>query len=90
MDSLLFDAVAEALKISALLLALPLVVTSLVGLACAVLQGATQIQDPTLTLLPKLLSLTLALLVCGPTVYSLWQSYFEDIFIQVESFKGGR
>ncbi|MGC4088577.1 MAG: flagellar biosynthetic protein FliQ [Polyangiaceae bacterium] len=51
----------------ALLVSLPVVlVAAVVGLLVAALQAATQIQDATIAHLPRLLAVTLALIVVGP------------------------
>lgn len=51
----------------ALVVSLPAVaVAALVGLVVAALQAATQIQDATISHLPRLLAVTLALILVGP------------------------
>jgi len=56
----------EAVKL-ALLLALPLLgIGLIVGLMIAVLQATTQIQEMTLTFVPKIISVLLALLAAAP------------------------
>ncbi len=56
----------QALMLS-LAVALPvLAIAALVGLVMAVLQAATQVQDPTLAHLPRLVAVSVALAVMGP------------------------
>jgi len=56
----------QALMLS-LAIALPvLAIAALVGLIMAVLQAATQVQDPTLAHLPRLVAVSVALAVMGP------------------------
>jgi flagellar biosynthesis protein FliQ len=56
----------QALMLS-LAVALPvLAVAALVGLLVAVLQAATQVQDPTISHLPRLLAVAAALALFGP------------------------
>jgi type III secretion HrpO family protein len=56
----------DALLLS-LAVSLPAVlIAALVGLVVAALQAATQIQDATISHLPRLLAVTLALIVVGP------------------------
>jgi len=51
----------------ALLVSLPVVgVAALVGLVVAAFQAATQLQDPTIAHLPRLVAVALALVVLGP------------------------
>jgi flagellar biosynthetic protein FliQ len=52
---------------TALLLVLPvLAVSAIVGLAVALAQAVTQLQEPTLAFLPKALALAATLLLLGP------------------------
>ncbi len=56
----------DALQL-ALMLAAPLLLTALaVGLIVGVFQAATQINEMTLSFIPKLLAMALALLIAGP------------------------
>lgn len=59
------EVVREALILAAVLCLPVLVVATAVGTAVAVLQAATQIQEQTLTLLPKLLAVGLIVALCG-------------------------
>lgn len=55
------------LLIDALILSSPLLITTLcIGIAVSVLQVITQIQEMSLTFIPKVLGATAALLICGP------------------------
>jgi len=57
---------AEAIKLTLLLSAPLLGVGLLVGLVIAVLQATTQIQEMTLSFVPKIVSVLLALLLSAP------------------------
>jgi len=70
--------------ILALAVSLPAVlVAALVGLVVAALQAATQVQDATISHLPRLLAVTLALIVVGP-----WMGAQIAAFA-VRAFQGG-
>ena len=57
----------ESALLLALLVSLPVVgVAALVGLVVAAFQAATQLQDPTIAHLPRLVAVALALVVLGP------------------------
>lgn len=61
----------QALKLT-LLLSAPLLLTALlVGLAVGLFQAATQIQEMTLSFIPKLLAMGLAFLISGPWMLRL-------------------
>ena len=64
-----------------LLLAAPLLLTSLVvGLIVSVLQAATQINEMTLSFIPKLLGTLLALVVAGPWMLTFFVDYVRRLF----------
>ena len=59
--------VAQEALVLALAVSLPVVaIAAVVGLFVAALQAATQIQDVTISHLPRLLAVALALVVLGP------------------------
>ncbi len=59
-------AVREGLILVLLVSAPPLLASLIVGLVVGVLQAATQIQDPAVAYVPKLVAVLLVLLVSGP------------------------
>jgi flagellar biosynthetic protein FliQ len=64
-----------------LLLAAPLLLTSLaVGLVVSVLQAATQINEMTLTFIPKLVGTMVALVVAGPWMITFFVDYVRRLF----------
>ena len=64
-----------------LLLAAPLLLTSLViGLIVSVLQAATQINEMTLSFIPKLLGTLVALVVAGPWMLTFFVDYVRRLF----------
>ena len=56
-----------------------LAVCLLVGLAVSILQVVTQVQEMTLTFVPKLLCAVLVLLLLSNWMLSQWQSFAEDV-----------
>ncbi len=70
-------------------LAAPLLLSALgVGLLVGVLQAVTQIQEQTLSFIPKLMALVVALVVMGPWLLQLWVSFTQDLFLQIPSLIG--
>ncbi len=64
-----------------LLLAGPLLIAGLiVGLLVSVFQAATQIQEQTLTFVPKLVAILLTLLVLGGWMMNTMLAYTTDLF----------
>ena len=71
---------SRALEIT-LLLAAPLLLVALVtGLVVGAFQAATQINETTLSFIPKLLAIALALVVAGPWMLKLLVGYTRELF----------
>lgn len=65
-----------------LAVALPVLgVAALVGLVVAAFQAASQIQDPTIAHLPRLLAVIAALVVLGPWMGSQIGAFAERMFV---------
>ena len=66
------------------LVSAPLLITALVvGLVVSVLQAATQINEMTLSFLPKLLAMFLVLIAAGPWMLALIVDYLQRILIRI-------
>lgn len=66
------------------LVSAPLLITALVvGLAVSVLQAATQINEMTLSFLPKLLAMFLVLVAAGPWMLTLIVDYLQRILMRI-------
>ena len=72
---------ARTAMVLAVAVGLPvLAVGAIVGLVVAALQAASQLQDPTLSHLPRLLAVTAALIALGPWMGSQVGHFAERIF----------
>ena len=70
----------RALEIT-LILAAPLLLVALItGLVVGAFQAATQINEMTLSFIPKLLALALALVIAGPWMLKVLVSYTRELF----------
>ncbi len=70
----------HALEIT-LLLAAPLLLTALaVGLLVGVFQAATQVNEMTLSFIPKLVAMAAALMIAGPWMLKLIIAYTRGLF----------
>jgi len=56
-----------------------------VGLLVGMVQAATQINEMTLSFIPKLLVLVMALIVAGPWMLSVIVNYTKDLMKQIPS-----
>ncbi|MFT4518755.1 MAG: flagellar biosynthetic protein FliQ [Halioglobus sp.] len=78
----------EALYLT-MLLAGPLLLAALVvGLLVGVFQAATQIQEMTLSFIPKLASLVFALLIAGPWMLRNLTEYTIRLFVAIPGMLG--
>jgi type III secretory pathway component EscS len=77
----LLEQAQQALFLS-LIVALPvLAVAAIVGLVVAAFQAASQIQDPTIAHLPRLLAVVAALIVLGPWMGSQIGAFAERMLV---------
>lgn len=70
----------HALEITLLLAAPMLLVALTVGLLVGVFQAATQINEQTLSFIPKLIAMAAALMIAGPWMLKLIVSYTRELF----------
>jgi flagellar biosynthesis protein FliQ len=68
-------------------LAAPLLVTALVvGFAISVFQSITQIQEATLSFVPKAIAVAIALVVCGHWMISEAVTFTQQLFAMIPSY----
>ena len=79
---------SESLTLTALLAAPLLLVTLITGVLVGVLQAATQINEMTLSFIPKLIALVLTLLFTGPWMLQLITGYTRTLFTNIPSMLG--
>jgi len=86
-----FEALLRQSLVVIAILALPiLTVATLVGTLVALLQAATQIQDQTLTLLPKIVAVSVALAVFGGFGMHLCEALFFEAIARLPAIVAGR
>ncbi|MDE1186102.1 MAG: flagellar biosynthesis protein FliQ [Pantoea sp.] len=70
----------EAMRI-ALMMAAPMLLVALVsGLIISVLQAATQINEQTLSFIPKILAVAATAVIAGPWMLNLILDYMRNLF----------
>jgi len=80
--------VTNAMQVG-LLVAAPMLLAALVtGLVVSVLQAATQINEMTLSFIPKLIALFVVMLVAGPWMLSLILDYLRQTLTNIPSVIG--
>ena len=76
----------QAIEI-ALLISLPMLGIGLfVGVFVSVIQAATQIQEMTLSFIPKIISIFVALLIAFPWIMDKMVTYTTEIFLNIPTY----
>ncbi len=73
----------ESLYVTVLLAAPMLLAALAIGLLVGIFQAATQIQEQTLSFIPKLIALVIALLLAGQWMINNWLYFCRQLFEQI-------
>lgn len=71
----------EALWLMVLASLPPISASLLVGLLSGVVQAVTQVQESTLSVVPKLCAAVLALILCGPWIGAQLTRFTQQVFL---------
>ncbi len=78
----------QAIEVT-LMVAAPLLLTALgVGLVVSIFQAATQINEMTLSFIPKLIGIFLALILAGPWMLTILADYMRQMFSGIPGMIG--
>lgn len=84
-EVLIMQLLQDAIKIT-LMLAAPTLATSLIiGLVVSIFQATTQIQEQTLTFVPKLIGIAVILMLCGSWMLNTLVSYTEELLYLIST-----
>jgi len=73
----------------AMLLSAPMLLASLVvGLIVSILQAATQINEMTLTFIPKMLAMVATLVIAGPWMITFFVDFLRRLYESIPSVIG--
>ncbi|SHE59872.1 flagellar biosynthetic protein FliQ [Thermoanaerobacter uzonensis DSM 18761] len=76
----------EALTV-ALTIATPLLAVALgVGLLISIFQATTQIQEQTLSFVPKIVAILISLILFGPWMLTTLVNYTQRLFLNINNF----
>ncbi|MBI5911031.1 MAG: flagellar biosynthesis protein FliQ [Betaproteobacteria bacterium] len=78
----------QALQVTLLMAAPPLLAALLTGLLVSVFQAATQINEMTLSFIPKLLAIFVALVLFGPWMLGILLDYIRELFTGIPAMIG--
>lgn len=84
-DAGVLELAQRSVAITLMICAPTLGVGLVVGLIISVFQAATQIQEMTLTFVPKIVAVVVALIVCGPWMLRTLITFTSKILISLPS-----
>ncbi len=79
-EDLVLKLAQEAMKTTAFVAAPILVSTLVIGLVVSIFQALTQINESSLSFIPKMLVVGIVLVLAGPWMLDLMTSYTTDLF----------
>jgi flagellar biosynthetic protein FliQ len=85
-EGLVLDIAQEALFTIILISAPILGLALLVGLLVSIFQATTQIQEPTLTFIPKIIAVLFSIIVFGPWMLGIIIDFTTRLFSNINSF----
>lgn len=78
----------HAMEITLMVAAPLLLVTLVIGLVVSIFQAATQINESTLSFIPKLVGIFIALVILGPWMLSVMLDYMREVFTSIPNLVG--
>ena len=78
----------QAMEITLLVSAPLLLVALIIGLVVSIFQAATQINEATLSFIPKLVGVFVALVIAGPWMLSVMLDYMRSVFTGIPNMVG--
>ena len=82
------DLAHSTLLVTAMIAAPMLLIALITGLVIGMLQAATQINEATLSFIPKLLLLVLTLFVAGPWILRVLIDFTRDLYASIPTVIG--
>jgi len=77
-----------AMEITLMVSAPLLLVALIIGLIVSIFQAATQINESTLSFIPKLVGVFVALIIAGPWMLSVMLDYMRQVFTGIPNMVG--
>ena len=78
----------QAMEITLMVAAPMLLVALIIGLIVRIFQAATQINEATLSFIPKLVGIFVAIVVAGPWMLSVMLDYMRQVFTGIPNLVG--
>lgn len=81
-EEMVMNLASEAIKTTIYLAGPMLLAAMLIGIVVSVLQAVTQINESTLTFIPKMVAVVLVLVVMAPWMMEMLQQYATEVLSQ--------
>ncbi|RJX34176.1 MAG: flagellar biosynthetic protein FliQ [Oxalobacter sp.] len=78
----------HAIEITLMMAAPMLLIALAIGLIVSIFQAATQINEMTLTFIPKLIGVFIALMLAGPWMLAVMTDYIRQLFTNIPGMIG--
>ena len=78
----------HAMEVTLMVAAPMLLVALIIGLIVSIFQAATQINEATLSFIPKLVGIFVAIVVAGPWILSVMLDYMRQVFTGIPNLVG--
>ena len=80
-ETMIIELGTQAMKTATLVAGPMLAAALIIGLGVSVMQAVTQINEATLTFIPKILVVALVLILMGPWMLDVLKSFTQDLFL---------
>lgn len=78
----------HAMEVTLMVAAPMLLIDLIIGLIVSIFQAATQINEATLSFIPKLVGIFVAIVVAGPWMLSVMLDYMRQVFTGIPNLVG--
>lgn len=78
----------QAMEVTLMVAAPLLLVALIIGLIVSIFQAATQINEATLSFIPKLIGIFAALVIAGPWMLTIMLDYMRQVFTGIPGMVG--
>ncbi|MNM17579.1 Flagellar biosynthetic protein FliQ [compost metagenome] len=78
----------QAMEVTLMVAAPMLLIALIIGLIVSIFQAATQINEATLSFIPKLVGIFVAIVVAGPWMLSVMLDYMRQVFTGIPNLVG--
>lgn len=84
------EVINQAIQVAMMLSAPMLIGALVVGVLVSIFQAVTQINEQTLSFIPKILVIVIALVIFSPWMIEVLTSFTKDLIIRIPSLVAGR